>query len=374
MSVGDAVQKSLSGAVGQPTVITVFNQKGGVGKTTTSVNLAICLAAFGKRVALIDLDSQSNATTNLGVTPPVATGAYHLITGRAPFAECLRKTPYDGLQLVGGSDELAWTDIELALKPNPEAGLTRAFENIPPHIEIIVIDCPPAPGIVSVNALVSAGVVVMPVMPSPHALDGLHKAWWNVNRVRTHFNRDMHTVNILLTMTEDGELTKRLSEDIIAEFGPRVMPVMVPRDNVVIEAAARDLPIAVLASGSPPARAYLRVADLLMARTHHMTAEAPRGEDAPDRDAALAQLEEWREVVGNLPAHAAQHATTAESSTAPIPGWADAGEDADTDVPAPTSSWGWKVGVAVMLIALGAILGFALAMAVLQPGDPGLPR
>ncbi|MBX9634958.1 MAG: AAA family ATPase [Magnetospirillum sp.] len=355
--------------MGRPTVITVFNQKGGVGKTTTSVNIAICLAAFGKRVALIDLDSQSNATTNLGVTPPVATGAYHLITERVPFSECLRKTPYDGVLLVGGSDELAWTDIELALKPNPEAGLTRAFEAMPPNMDFIVIDCPPAPGVVSVNALVAADVVLMPVMPSPHALDGLHKAWWNVNRVRTHFNRDMHTVNILLTMTEDGDLTKRLSEDIIAEFGSRVMPVLVPRDNVVIEAAARDLPIAVLATGSPPTRAYLRVADLLLARTHHMTADAPR-DGAPDREEALAQLEEWRNAVGNLPAHAPQQPRNAEQAPAPVPGWA--AEDGE-DAPAQPSAWGWKLGVALMLIVLGAVLGFAVAMAVLNGSDVTLP-
>ncbi|MBC7953642.1 MAG: AAA family ATPase [Rhodospirillaceae bacterium] len=354
-----------NGAAGHPTVITVFNQKGGVGKTTTSVNLAVCLAAFGQRVALIDLDSQSNATTSLGVTPPVATGAFHLITGRASFAECLRKTPYDGLQLVGGSDELAWADIELALKPSPEAGLLRAFEAIPPHLDVIVIDCPPAPGIVSVNALVAASVVVMPVMPSPHALDGLHKAWWNVNRVRSNFNRDLHTVNILLTMTEDGELTKRLSEDIIAEFGSRVMPVLVPRDNVVIEAAARDLPIAVLAAGSPPARAYLRVADLLMARTHHMTAESPRGEDAPDRDGALARLERWHDAVGNL-----KLAVGAGVPADPVQAWAE--EEPDLPPP-PSMGWGWKLGVAAMLIALGAVLGFAAALAVLQGGPMALP-
>jgi chromosome partitioning protein len=354
-----------NGAVGHPTVITVFNQKGGVGKTTTSVNLAVCLAAFGRRVALIDLDSQSNATTNVGVTPPVATGAFHLITGRAPFAECLRKTPYEGLQLVGGSDELAWADIELALKPNPEAGLLRAFEAIPPHLDVIVIDCPPAPGIVSVNALVAASVVVMPVMPSPHALDGLHKAWWNVNRVRSNFNRDLHTVNILLTMTEDGELTKRLSGEIIAEFGSRVMPVLVPRDNVVIEAAARDLPIAVLAAGSPPARAYLRVADLLLARTQHMTANSPRGEDAPQRDEALTRLEQWHDAAGNLKAFVG-----AATPTDPVSAWAE--EEPDLPPP-PSVGWGWKLGVAAMLIALGAVLGFAAALAVLQGGGMALP-
>ncbi|MCR6631533.1 MAG: ParA family protein [Magnetospirillum sp.] len=259
-TVADEAEQADEARAG-PRIITVFNQKGGVGKTTTSVNVAVCLAAFGRRVALIDLDSQSNATANVGVTPPVASGAYHLITGRAPFAECLRPTPFAGLRLVGGSDELAWADIELALGGQPEAGLTRALQTAPDDLDVIVIDCPPAPGVVSVNALVAADAVVMPVMPSPHARDGLHKAWWNVNRVRSNFNQQLSVIHILLTLTEEGDLTQRLSEDIMAEFGNRVMPVLVPRDNVVIEAAGRDLPVAVMASGSAPARAYVRVAE-----------------------------------------------------------------------------------------------------------------
>ncbi len=347
----------------RPRIVTVFNQKGGVGKTTTAVNIAVCLAAFGRRVALIDLDSQSNATTNLGVTPPVATGAYHLLTGRATFDEALRPTPYDGLRLVGGSDELAWADIELALGEQPEAALTRALAKVPDGLEVIVVDCPPAPGIVSVTALVAADAVVMPVMPSPHALDGLHKAWWNVNRVRAKFNQGLGGINILLTMTEDGETTKRLSEDIIAEFGPRVMPVLVPRDPVVIEAADRDLPVAVLASGSAPARAYVRVAELLLDRT---------GGSAEARDAARARLDQWHEGV---PPAAAPVVRVGGPGKPPDPGWTRDARltaieaAAITEPPLPGS----RVIQAVLWMTVGAVLGAALAVAVLKGPDLPFP-
>lgn len=346
------------GAGGRPAVITVFNQKGGVGKTTTSVNIAVCLAAFGRKVVLIDLDSQSNASANVGIAPPVPTGAYHLITGKAAFSECLRPTRYEGLRLVGGSDELAWADIELALGGEPEAGLTRALAQVPEDVDVVVIDCPPAPGVVSVNALVAADTVVMPVMPSPHALDGLHKAWWNVNRVRQRFNQELSVISILLTMTEDSQLTKQLSEAIMAEFGARVMPVLVPRDGVVIEAAARDLPVAVMATGSAPARAYVRVAELLLART---------GSSMEARDAARACLEAWSQGEEGSPAHIDRYAPGAE----PAPAWSDEAEiDASQPPPRPPVL-GIRPLPALLLLAVGALLGAAAAVAVVL--GPDLP-
>ncbi len=386
----------MTGAESRPIVVTVFNQKGGVGKTTTAVNVAVCLAAFGRRVALIDLDSQSNATANLGVPPPVATGAYHLLVGQAKLDEALRATPYDNLRLVGGSDELAWADVELAMGEAPEAAMTRALATVPPELDFIVIDCPPAPGIVSVNALVAADMVVMPVMPSPHALDGLHKAWWNVTRVRSHFQRGMDGLHILLTMTEDSDLTKRLSADIIAEFGARVMPIMVPRDGAVIEAASRDLPVAVLASGSAPARAYVRVAELLL---------DPAANDLEAREAARARLGQWQDKLAALPAHRDRYGNT---GAAPAPAWTEDGdipEDEDleevplptpeaaaaaledapkprmvkhhtprrpaTTAPAPKMGPVRRAIFALLLLTIGAILGAAAAVAVLM--GPGLP-
>lgn len=350
-----------------PTVITIFNQKGGVGKTTTSVNLAVGMAALGRQVVLIDLDSQSNATTNVGVAPQQPTGAYHLVTGRAAFSECLKKTAFPNLRLIAGSDELAWADIELALQNDCQEAMLRAFRTLPKGIDLIVIDCPPAPGIVSVNALVVADMVVMPVMPSPHALDGLHKAWWNVNRVRSRFNKDLHTINILLTMTEDGELTQRLTEEIIAEFGGRVMPVLVPRDHAVIESAARDQPVSVHAPQSPPARAYLRLSELLLARIARVGAEAD--EDAPagvDRDEAAERLEVWAAAI-----EAERQAPVGpDLGEPPPPRWTEAHEAMEA-IAGP--GIGWKFAMATLLVALGAILGFAAAITLTRMPGAALP-
>ncbi|MGE4278091.1 MAG: ParA family protein [Magnetospirillum sp.] len=347
-----AEEKDVVKTAAKPTIITVFNQKGGVGKTTTSVNLGVCLAALGKRTVLVDLDSQSNATTNVGVMPPISTGAYQLVTGKVPFEDCLKKTSYENLRLVGGSDELAWADIELALQPECQAVLGKALETVPDNVDVVVIDCPPAPGIVSVNALVAADMVVMPVMPSPHALDGLHKAWWNVNRVRSSYNHDLHSIYILLTMTEDSELTNKLSEDIIAEFGHRVMPVLVPRDNVVIEAAARDLPVASMAPQSAPARAYLRLAELLMNRASHMGGEAT----GINREQGAETLAVW--AVGNEGRRS--NLAIPEPGDMPDPGWTEAPELAQ---PVAGGNLGWKIGAGIGLILLGAVLGFAAASA-----------
>ncbi|CAA7627157.1 ParA family protein [Magnetospirillum sp. UT-4] len=342
-------------------VITVFNQKGGVAKTTTSVNLAVAMAAMGRNVVLVDLDSQSNATTNVGVAPQQPTGAYHLITARAPFDECLKPTPYDNLRMVPGSDELAWADIELATHDDCQAAMVRAFAKVPDGVEVIVVDCPPAPGIVSVNALVAADMVVMPVSPNPHSLDGLHKAWFNVNRVRTRFNHDLHTINILLTMTEEGDLTRRLAEDIVAEFGARVMPVMVPRDHVVIDAAARDTPVTVFAPHSPPARAYVRLAELLLNRAAHVAAAGEDDEaERSHRVAASALLDVWRAESGDRHRDNEMPAAPPPGDP-PLPGWSDLHAGFD-EVAGP--GLGWKAAVGMMLILLGGVLGYVLALAI----------
>jgi chromosome partitioning protein len=372
MTIGDVATDLPEFAAVKPTVVTVFNQKGGVGKTTTSVNIAVNLAALGRNVVLIDLDSQSNATTNVGVAPQQPTGAYHLVTGRAAFSECLKPTAFANLRLIPGSDELAWADIELAMQNDCQEALLRALRTLPKGIDAIVIDCPPAPGIVSVNALVVADMVVMPVMPSPHALDGLHKAWWNVNRVRTRFNKDLHTINILLTMTEEGGLTQRLTEDIIAEFGARVLPVLVPRDNTVIESAARDLPVSVHAAASPAAAAYLRLAELLLARIKRVRVqnEGEEGEEegAVTRTAAAERLDLWKAEISDR--HVGDHGFSgAPESAAAIP-WTEA-QGALEALAGP--GLGWKFGAALLLLALGAVIGFAAGMVYTAVPGAALP-
>lgn len=343
---------------GKATTIVVFNQKGGIGKTTTSVNLAVCLAAMGRRVVLIDLDAQSNATTSVGLSSPAATGAYQLLRGEVDLTHACRPTPYPNLRLVAGSDDLSWADVEIAVKPDPQYVLERALASAPDDVDVLVVDCPPAFGILSVNASVAADVVILPVVPSPMALDGLHKAWWNMQRVRTHFNRDLNAMGILFTMTEDSELMHRLTEAIMASFGERVLPVMIPRDLKVIEAAARDLPLVVQDPDCPAARAYQRLAEVVLTR---LMGENAAGFTEARRDLVRDLLREWRRPradagqPGALPP--VRESPPLEPGPAPVEPWDEDPALAPGDLE-PVSGLGWKIGVAILLMVLGGLLGF----------------
>ncbi|CAA7620743.1 Chromosome partitioning ATPase [Candidatus Terasakiella magnetica] len=343
-----------------PPIIVVFNQKGGIGKTTTSVNLATCLAALGRRVVLVDLDAQSNASTSVGLSSPAATGAYQLLRGEVDVTHACRATPYPNLRLVAGSDDLSWADTEIALKPDPQYVLERALATTPGDVDVVVVDCPPAFGILSVNATVAADVVILPVVPSPLALDGLHKAWWNIQRVRTHFNRDLDTMDILFTMTEDSELMHRLTEAIVASFGSRVLPVMVPRDLKVVEAAARDLPLVVLEPDCQAALSYLRLAELMVGK---MAVKGAAPLEDGTHEAALERLRQWRKPppeTGQPPKRPpVRESPPLEPGPAPKPNWDQDLTEQEGDFADTSGHWGWKIGVAVLLVALGAVLGFA---------------
>lgn len=357
----------MSVKTGKPTIVVVFNQKGGIGKTTTSVNLAVCLAALGKNVILVDLDAQSNASTSVGLSSPAATGAYQLLCGDVDMTHACRPTPYPNLRLVAGSDDLSWADVEIAVRPDPQYVLERALETTPDDVDVVVIDCPPAFGILSVNASVAADVVILPVVPSPLALDGLHKAWWNIQRVRTHFNRDLDTMGILFTMTEDSELMHRLEEAITASFGARVLPVMIPRDMMVIEAAARDLPLVVLDPSTAAALAYKRLAEIVLYRLIDKGSKPVSDEARAEVDDRLHQ---WRKPrphstePGALPS--VHESPPMEPGPAPLESW-DAELTATVDDIPLVTGLGWKIGVAVLLVALGSVLGYAFGRWMYMP-------
>jgi chromosome partitioning protein len=340
----------------KPRIVVVFNQKGGIGKTTTSVNLAVCLAELGRKVVLVDLDAQSNASTSVGLTSPAATGAYQLLRGEVDVAHASRATPYPNLRLVAGSDDLSWADVEIAVKPEPQYVLERALETTPADVDVVVVDCPPAFGILSVNAAVAADVVILPVVPAPLALDGLHKAWWNIQRVRTHFNRNLDTMGILFTMTEDSDVMHRISDSVSASFGGRVLPIRVPRDLKVVEAAARDLPLVILDPESPAAKAYSHLADFV---DSHML--EPRVAGAAKGAAAGQAAEDEEEELPPI-----RQSPPMEPGPEPSPNWDE--QLAETvDVVPEVSDLRWKIGVAIMLILLGGCVGYAFGRWMYMP-------
>lgn len=332
-----------------PIVITVFNQKGGIGKTTTAVNLAVCLAAFGRSVILLDLDSQSNATTSLGLVTPPKLSAYDLLAGGATFSEVARPTRYPRLSLCGAADELSGIDIDLATIEGPHRRLQRALSTVPAGIDVVVIDCPPALGLVPVNALVAADWVLMPVMPEPLARDGLYKAWHHVQRIRANLSARLGAASILLTMVTDDPLHRGMAATIRTEFGDTVLDVEIPRDRMVVAASARDLPAAVLDPDSPVTQAHLDLVEKVLER-FSVPGLAVAG--VCDRDTALATLKAWSsERVPNSPSIIAAEDAEAKSDTRNKSG----------------KGCGWRLMVAFLLLAVGGALGFILATAIPDP-------
>ena len=284
-----------------PVVLAVFNQKGGIGKTTTSVNLAACLAALGRTVCVIDLDSQGNATTSLGVSPPPAIGAYDVMVGRVSMASAVRPTRIPGVTICAASDDLAAVDIELAADPNrPQMTLRRRIEADPPRADFILIDCPPALGMLPVNALAAADGVVLPVSPQPLAHDGLHKAWHHVGVIRNHLNPRLVVEGILITFGDESPEALVQAETIRREFGFRVFSTIIPQDPSVVAASGKDIPVAVYEPDGVVANCYLNLAGELLERTRALRLERlPAG--LPSTPTTAASEAEGGEVAG-LPA------------------------------------------------------------------------
>lgn len=305
-----------------PIVLAVFNQKGGIGKTTTSVNLAVCLAAAGHSVAVIDLDSQGNATTSLGITVQPPVGAYDVMLGRTSLAQSLRPTCVPGVSICASSDDLAAVDVELALGARPQLTLRTRIAEAPPDTEFIVIDCPPALGMLPVNALSAADGVIVPVAPQPLAHDGLLKAWHHISVIRAILNPRLIVEGILVTLTDASDTATSMREAIHSEFGHRVFETELPADPTVVAASRLDVPAVVFAPDSATAQSFLRLTREVLVRTLPLrseriavaAAEPPDDlskelalDEAPppsppsvevDIAAATATLASWREALG----------------------------------------------------------------------------
>jgi chromosome partitioning protein len=263
--------------------LTVFSQKGGIGKTTTSVNLAVALAAWGLRVCVLDLDSQGNASSSLGQLSPVAPGAYELFSSGCSLAQAARPTAIPGLSLCCSSDALAGVDLELANDPAARLLLRPAMGGA--DVDLVVIDCPPALGLLPVAALAASHLLVLPVTPAPLARDGLHKAWGHVRRIQGTINPRLTVAGILLTMTSDAAVEREVEQTLRLEFSQHILPMTVPADRAVLTASLAGLPVTLNAPDSAAARAYVDLAQHLLGKI---------GRPPIDGAAARRQLERWR--------------------------------------------------------------------------------
>jgi chromosome partitioning protein len=248
----------------KPRVYAFANQKGGVGKTTTAINLAACLAEAGERSLVVDLDPQANATSGLGMRAN-GTSSYDLLDG-APLEDLVKPTAFANLFLVPSKPELAGAAVELSRRDDGDRYLAQALEHAD-GFDFVLLDCPPSLGPLTVNALAAADRVIVPVQAEYYALEGLAQLVQSINLIKTRLNPRLEIAGVLLTMA-DGRT--RLSADVEAEvrrhFGELVFTAVVPRSVRVAEAPSHGLPVTYYDRRSRGAEAYWKVAMELVER------------------------------------------------------------------------------------------------------------
>jgi len=246
-------------------IYSIANQKGGVGKTTTAVNLAACLAEAGERALVIDLDPQANATSGLGMRAN-GTSSYDLLDG-APISELVKHTAFENLDLIPAKPDLAGAVVELARRDDGERYLAQALASGSEQYDFVFLDCPPSLGPLTVNALAASDRVLVPVQAEYYALEGLAQLMHSIELIRMRLNPDLAIGGVLLTMV-DGRtrLAAQVEAEVRKHFGALVFRTSVPRSVRLAEAPSHGLPAIAYDRRSAGADAYWKVAMELVER------------------------------------------------------------------------------------------------------------
>ncbi|MGX7200209.1 ParA family protein [Enterococcus nangangensis] len=249
-------------------VISVANQKGGVGKTTTTVNLGACLAHLGKKVLLIDIDAQGNATSGLGIRKPdVKNDIYDILVNEFPIQETILPTSRENLFIVPATIQLAGAEIELTSMMARESRLKSAVAEIQDQYDYILIDCPPSLGHLTINSFTASDSILIPVQSEYYALEGLSQLLNTIRLVQKHFNPDLQIEGVLLTMFDARtNLGAEVVEEVRKYFQERVYDTIIPRNVRLSEAPSHGLAIIDYDPRSKGAESYQALAKEVLAR------------------------------------------------------------------------------------------------------------
>ena len=251
-------------------VISIANQKGGVGKTTTAVNLSASLAVAEKKTLLIDIDPQGNASSGLGISrEEVNRSIYHALIDQVPLKDLLRDTELDFLKIIPSNIDLIGAEIELVPFPNREMRLRNALKEVREEFDFLIIDCPPSLGLITVNSLTASDSVLVPLQCEYYPMEGLSQLLKTIKLIKNSLNPWLKIEGILLTMFDKrNNISHQVTEEVRKHFGPMVFNTVIPRNVRLSECPSFGKPIILYDADSRGAESYLDLAKEVLSHEH----------------------------------------------------------------------------------------------------------